>query len=592
MTVDCIRRHWVLARGWIAGALLARHSAKVPCALLSCALLLQFGVVAAASAQTRAWLDRDRIGAGETVTLNVETTQPGNPIPDFSPLQRDFVVSGNTSRREFQMRNGQATVRSLYGVALRPRRDGVLTVPALAVGRARTSPLTLVVAAGSASAPAPARAGDNVFIESEPDDETPYVQQAVGWVVRLYSAVPLVSGALEQPAPEGATLQRVGEDAQYTRDVGGRRYMVVERRFLLLPERSGTLTLPGASFDGRGTGGFFDDLFGDRGGVLKAQARPRFLQVQAPPTNAPQPWLPLHALELRYRTVPSGLRVGEAADLVVEITADGATAAQMPEVRLPAIDGVQVFAEPVKSDEGFAGGRPRVKQLRRFSLVPARAGAVHVPALKLAWWDVRSGSTRVASLPALPLNVAAASGANAVPSATAPAATASGGIAPQGVAAGRGAMTARLGNPWVVATVVFAALWLVTLLWWLSHRGGRAPTGGRAANPSLPSAAARALSADPGVLRRALDTGSLGEVAEALIALAPQSCTGMDALRAQLDDARQRDAVDLLQRARWFEGDGRAARAALREAFAKGPRWRRIPDAGKRDLLPPLYPER
>lgn len=597
MTVDCTVRQRAIPAIWTGVTLRARRFANTGIgSTLCCALLLQFGLVAAASAQTRAWLDRDRIGAGETVTLNVETTQSGNPTPDFAPLQRDFVVSGNTSRREFLVRNGQTSVRALYGVALRPRRDGVLTVPALAVGAARTSPLTLVVSAASAPTPAPTRAGDNVFIESEPDDETPYVQQAVGWVVRLYSAVPLVSGQLDQPVPDGATLQRVGEDAQYTRDVGGRRYMVVERRYLLLPEHSGTLTLPGASFEGRGTGGFFDDLFGDRGGALKAQARPRFLQVQAPPATAPQPWLPLHALELRYRATPGGLRVGEATDLVVEITADGATAAQMPQLRLPTIDGVQVFAEPVKSDEGFAGGRPRVKQLRRFSLVPARSGVVHVPAMKLAWWDVRSGSTRVASLPPLQLNVSPASAAKASTSAPASANdSAQGPLSP--VSGDRQGATRRgLDNPWVVATVVFAALWLLTLLWWLSHRGGRAGAAGREAGDAgtarIPPAAANVLSANPDVLRRALDTGGLGEVAEALLALAPQPCTGMDPLREQLADPRQRDAVDQLQRARWSDGDGRAARVALREAFAKGPRWCPAPVASKTSPLPPLYPQR
>lgn len=566
--------------------------------MLFCALLLQFGLVATVPAQTRAWLDRDRIGAGETVTLNVETTQPGNPTPDFAPLQRDFVVSGNTSRREFQIRNGRTSVRALYGVALRPRRDGVLTVPALAVGAARTSPLTLVVSAASAPAPAPTRAGDNVFIESEPDDETPYVQQAVGWVVRLYSAVPLVSGQLDQPAPEGATLQRVGEDVQYSRDVGGRRYMVVERRFLLLPERSGTLTLPGASFEGRGTGGFFDDLFGDRGGALKAQARPRFLQVQAPPATAPQPWLPLHTLELRYRAAPGALRVGEATDLVVEITADGATAAQMPQVELPPIDGVQAFAEPVKSDEGFAGGRPRVKQLRRFSLVPARPGVAHVPALELAWWDVRSGTTRVASLPPLQLNVspASASAAKTTSYASSTAKASANGLLSPVSGTPRGTTWRGMGNPWVVATMVFATLWLLTLLWWLSHRGGRAAATGHSVGDSgaalpLPTAA-NALSANPDVLRRALDTGSLADVAEALLALAPQPCTGMDPLRERLADPRQRDAVDALQRARWSDGDGRAARVALREAFAKGPRWRAAPVTSTTSPLPPLYPER
>lgn len=557
-----------------------------------CAIALQLALMPAAAAQTRAWLDRDRIGAGETVTLNVETTQPGNPTPDFAPLQRDFVVSGNTSRREFQMRNGTATMRSLYGVALRPRRDGVLTVPALVVGNARTAPLTLVVA-GAAATPAPARSGDNVFIESEADDASPYVQQAVGWVVRLYSAVPLVSGQLDQPPPEGAALQRVGEDAQYTRDVGGRRYMVVERRYLLVPERSGTLTLPGASFEGRGTGGFFDDLFGDRGGALQAQARPRFLQVQAPPANAPQPWLPLHTLELRYRAVPKSLRAGAATDLMVEAIADGATAAQMPELQLSSVEGAQVFADPVQADEGLAGGRPRVKLVRRFSLVPTAAGEVRVPSVKVTWWDVGTDSARIASLPPLRLTAAPAQGTGA---ASAPRDSSRLAL-PSTQAAAAGDGPAWRHNPWIVATVVFAVLWLLTLVWWLSHRGTRDPAVGRAtragmAVPPAPPTGGGALTRDPTALRRALDTGSLGEVADALLAIAPQPCTGMDALRGQLADRRQREALDLLQQARWADGDGRAARAALREAFAKGPRWQSTAAARSSPLLPPLYPER
>ncbi|HSM10856.1 MAG TPA: BatD family protein, partial [Lysobacter sp.] len=290
------------------------------------------------AAQARAWLDRDRIGDGETVTLNIESTGAGTP--DYSPLQQDFIVSGNTSRRQFEMVNGRSSSRTLYAVALRPRRDGVLTVPALEVGGARTQPLSLVVTPGRAQLPS--RAGDDVFIESQADDPDPYVQQAVGWVVRLYSAVPLVSGQLEQPAPKGASLQQVGDDARYSRQIDGRRYDVVERRFLLIPERSGSLTIPSATFAGRGVAGFFDDFLGAGRNALQARSAPRFLQVRAAPANAPQPWLPLHDLQIRYQSTPQELRAGSAATLTVEVTADGATAAQMPELQLPPIDGVQV----------------------------------------------------------------------------------------------------------------------------------------------------------------------------------------------------------------------------------------------------------
>ena len=102
-----------------------------------------------------------------------------------------------------------------------------------------------------------------MFIEAEADTRAPWVQQSVGYTLRLYYATPLVSGQLDQPTPEGAAVQRVGSDLQYSREIGGRRYTVVERRFVIVPERSGALTIPAARFEGTGVGGFFDDLFGE-----------------------------------------------------------------------------------------------------------------------------------------------------------------------------------------------------------------------------------------------------------------------------------------------------------------------------------------
>lgn len=178
-------------------------------------MLLAMLLLAAASpmlafAQTRAWLDRDRIGIDETVALNIETDQADAPSPDYAPLAPDFVVSGNSSSRQFEMVNGATHTRVLYSVALRPRREGLLTVPALAIGSRRTQPLTLTVTASQAR---PSHAGDPAFIEAEADAQSPFVQQAVGYTVRLYYATQLVSGELDQDPPDGATLQRVGEDS-------------------------------------------------------------------------------------------------------------------------------------------------------------------------------------------------------------------------------------------------------------------------------------------------------------------------------------------------------------------------------------------
>lgn len=549
--------------------------------LLLCAA--SFGALA----QPRAWLDRDTVNAGETVTLNIETTSLSGAGPDYSPLAKDFEVSNNTSRRSFERSNGQFVTRSLYGVALRPRRDGRLTVPSLSVGGERTAALTLVVA--PVAARAPARAGDDVFIESEADATDPYVQQAVGWVVRLYSAVPIVAGQLDQPAPEGASFQRIGDDAQYNRELAGRRYNVVERRYLLVPERSGVVQVPGARFEGRSAPNFFEDMFGGNGDTLRVAATPRRLQVRAMPADAPQPWLPLRDLQLRYQSAPQDLRAGSAATLTVELTADGATAAQIPELQLPPIDGVQVFAEPVQSDENFANGRPRVKATRKFSLVPSRTGDARLDGLRLAWWDVGSGTARSTQLPALNWKIAAADGSTPAPL---PAPAADDGKARSNASPIAAIAQDPAARWWALAALVFAALWLATLVWALHLRAHPAAAGAGGAK-SVPVAGEPPAAPPPGrrggALRQVLDSGDFGDVAAALCALATPPAADVDEVIARLDDPAQREALQAMQRARWAGGDGPAARAQLRSAFAQGPRWRAVATVAA-SPLPPLYP--
>lgn len=545
-------------------------------------LLALLGTFASsASAQVRAWLDRDRIGLGETTTLNIETDQATLSSPDYSPLLADFEISGNTSSRQFGMVNGVGSVRVVFAAALRPRREGLVDIPSLTVGSQRTEPLTLTVTAPSTT---PARAGDPVFIETEADAQTPYVQQAVGVTVRLFYEAP-VTGQLEQPPPEGASLQRVGEDAQYVRDIGGRSYSVLERHYLLIPEQSGTLVLPGARFEGRGADGFFDDLLGSGGRELRATAAPRFLKVLPAPPNAPQPWLPLRALSLRYVATPQDARAGEAISVTIEAAADGATAAQMPELQLGAMPSsqAQVFADPAQSDETFNDGRPQVRMARKFSIVPSHPGTLRIGGPRMAWWDVRAGVARTASLPDITLQVA-------------PGASGSGAGVPASPLQGEAGAARRVGDgirlpgiqgelrPWALATLVFAGLWLVTLIWALQRRQREPGMSGIAGAPAATQGPAPLSD-----LKRVLAQGDLGDVAAVLCAMATPPVVDLDALKSHLDDARQLAAVDALQRARWGDGDGVAARAMLGDAFRSGPRWRETQRAME-EILPPLYP--
>ena len=54
----------------------------------------------------RAWLDRDTMHLGETVTLNVEAQGKVDGQPDFSALAQDFDLLGTQSSQQFSIVNG------------------------------------------------------------------------------------------------------------------------------------------------------------------------------------------------------------------------------------------------------------------------------------------------------------------------------------------------------------------------------------------------------------------------------------------------------------------------------------------------------
>ncbi|QCW25172.1 protein BatD [Lysobacter enzymogenes] len=562
--------------------------------------LLLAGFSAGAAAQVRAWLDRSSIRAGETATLNVEVVGRVGGAPDYAPLSANFELVGTSVDTRIEPGAQGMVARSRYSAVLRPLRSGRMSVPPLQVAGQRTAPVDLYVEPTPAAVPEEAVGASDVFIDAAPDDSSPYVQQAVGWVVRLYASTPVLGGKIDQPVPDGASLTKVGDDLQYERTANGQRYTVVERRFLLVPERSGPLTMPAAVFEGRVGTTLIEQLTGSGGDARRAVSRARTLQVRPVPADAPQPWLPLRSLTLSYRSTPQQLRVGNSASLTIEASVDGAGLAQMPELQLPPIDGVQVFADPVQADETFVGGRPRVKLTRKFSLVPSREGEVRLDGLRLDWWDVNARAARTATLPPLSWTVGQGiGGTQAAPTnpAVAAARGAGGkadagtgrGVGPdrgrgdgrrcrrgaQGLGDRRGAVRAAVaGHPGVGAATARAA----------------APDGrGRARRPPLLRRGAAGIAgAEPAGLART-DRPRRFRTYRQRPARAKPPAADDDELVERLADPTQRDAVQALRRARWGGGDGVDARNRLRAAFAQGPHWRQGA-AQPPSPLPPLYP--
>lgn len=544
---------------------------------LACLMIISASALAAA----RASIQPDRITLGNTATLTIETDQTG-VTPDFSALETNFILRGQSSSVQTSMVNGGYSAKVSYAIELEPRVEGVLTVPPLTIGNSTTEALSLTVLPAQQGS---AQSGDPIYIETEIGTTSPYVQQAVPYTVRLFYAVPLVGGDVSGPTVDGASLQQLGEDRQSQVEVEGRRYGVFERRYLLTPERSGPIEVPPTRFRGSaqvgGGNGFFS-----RTQNVTAVGKSFTLDVRPQPVDAPQPWLAVRKLSLARGQLPASARAGEPLMLELTLSADGATSAQLPDLELPPIAGAQVFPEPAQRQESVVNNEPVATLKRRFAIVPAQAGTLRLPALNVGYWNIETDRRDRAELAATSIEVAPGAAVTSAPIVAAPIAPA---LPTMASASGGDEVLRAQIRFWQQFALVLGVSALLALVWgW--RRGGRVAAVAVASAKALPPVA------DPAELRRALADGDLRAIGDALCRASSPPSLNLGVVIEQLADADQRDAVRGLQRVQWASvaGSGQHAkvRASLRAAFQGGPKWRPAATAQSRSALPPLYPDR
>jgi hypothetical protein len=609
--------------------------------IAGCALLLVL-VSALAHAAVKARLDNDRIAPGETVQLTLEHDGQTSSQPELSPLRQDFDVLLTSRSSSVQIVNGSISSHVRTLLTLAPKHTGLLVLPSITWDGERSPELSVTVgaaggpgghAAGADSAPPAAR----VFIETAVGQTDPFVQAAVNVTVRVFTQDQLYQPSLELPPSNDALVQQIGGDENRSVERNGVRYDVAERHYVIFPQHSGELKLPGAVLTARVPvrmradpfgNDAFADAFGMGGGMvtgakpIRVTSDPIGMHVRGRPAQTPASyWLPARGVTLsaEWRPDQSEAHVGDPLTLNLHLQADGLTAAQLPDLSallaLPA--GLKSYPDQAKLNNIAQGDRIVGTRDQNIALIADQPGQFEVPAVHVSWWDTEADRVREASLPARTLTIlpaigsgpAAAASSGRVPApATAPAQRdASAGTA----VATRVAPLAERPRFWLWISVLLALLWAVTLLaWWLTRRrkGAVVPAAPAA---EMPSPAAPAV-AQPtrgathgGGPRTSLDArGARAKFHEAcgrsdagaarrhLLAWAaaawPQSpLLGLQALAAQLGNPDIGARLEELDRA-CFGGEawnGAALAAILRELPARHP-----PAQDRRSKLAPLYP--
>jgi hypothetical protein len=362
--------------------------------------ILLLGFVGPASAEVTVSVDRHPLRVNESFRLIFSSDDTPNDDPDFSILRQHFTILGNKRGSSTRIVDGQYQRRIDWTLQLMPKQVGEVIVPAIGFDDERSEPLKITVMPAVLTAVP----RDELVLQLFADIDQVYVQGQVVLTQRLlseadnsaYQFADLGVGSLE------AVIEPLGGERQYQARIAGHRYLVRERQYALFPQQSGRLEIGPALAE---TARY--DFFGI-GGARRIRSRPLALEVRPIPADYRGAyWLPATRLELQdeWRGDTAALIAGEPVTRVVTLLADGLTAAQLPEIELPAIDGIRQYPEQPGLGNSRTRGGVRGQREQQVALIPGAAGVYRVPELRLPWWNLATGRMEVAILPARELTV-------------------------------------------------------------------------------------------------------------------------------------------------------------------------------------------
>lgn len=450
------------------------HARLLQFMLALAVVLLLVGSPARAAGVT-AKLDRTSAVVGETVTLVLETDDTNQGLDtDFSVLNADFDVLNRRSETQMSFVNGAQTASVRLVLTLEPKHEGELRIPALKFpGGISSNPLVLKVTAAPALAPGEA---EPVFIEVSVEPETGpyYVLSQISLTVRIFYQANLTEAAINPPSPSQASV-RLLDEIPYQSDRNGERYRVLERRYAIFPERSGTLTIPPMQLSGRLIERPSDRLWQPtvRGRRVQVESEPVTLEISPKPASYTGDfWLPARRITISQQISDNkDLHVGEPITRTVILDAVGLEENMLEEPVWPEMGDARIYPDQPQGISRDDGEWVLGHKEFRYAIVPEQAGDLRLPSLRLDWWDTVRNEQRTEMLPGHTVKVLPSELNTSVS------------LPPQGVvdtpAATPGApgpVTAVSGDAilWKSGTALFAVLWLLTLVLYFRRTAGGA----------------------------------------------------------------------------------------------------------------------
>ncbi len=453
--------------------------------ILATALMILLACSDGEAATITVTTDRSPVGLNESFMMIFESDRSVDSEPDFSPLNKDFQILSRNSNSSMSIINGKISTSKKWQLTVLARRAGKLIIPAIRFGKDQSQSSFINVSAGRSSPSSSPGGSQDIFIEVEAEPDNSYVQAEIIYTVRLFLSVATSNASLSEPGISGASavIERLGEDRNFQTNRRGKRYNVVERRYAIYPQVSGSLTIEPVMFQGQINRSAFSlfDPFGPQPKTVIERSRPVTLEVRSVPDQFPGGhWIPAKKLMLTesWSQDPPGFQVGEPLTRTLTLVAEGQTASQLLELPEWVPDSFKQYPDQATlSDSKNSKGITATRQ-EKVAIIPNQAGDYVLPEISVPWWDTKTNKLEYARIPERKISVAGLAskveaGLSVVPVIE----------APPGVDTGNNDRAADVITQtdtgfstgfWQGLAAGLALAWLITLLlWWRSRTGGK-----------------------------------------------------------------------------------------------------------------------
>ena len=439
---------------------------------ISFILLIAFSNLYAAN--ITAQLDVNPVLVNDTFRLTYTASGSVDDDPDFGPIEAMFEVLGTQQSSNMTMINGDIQRRKVWTLTLLSKTAGTFIIPAISFGSDHAAKLKVMITDAPVSNSA--TPNKNFILEMESSQTSGFVQEQFIITVRLLIAQNINNyqfSELTTSNPDTIILP-LGKNRQYKTYRGKKQYIIIEKKYALFPQKVETLKInpliSSVTIADQSSNPRFFDPFNSHTTSKRLYSKAINLTIKDIPTQITgRNWLPSTAVKLTEEWPENKTFIaGEPITRTLTLTAKGLTAAQLPEINQPSIDGLKRYPDKPESKEMESKEGLIATRKQKSALIPTKAGSYTLPEINVQWWNTQTNKLETAHLPQRSFTVSVAAN-NTTNFLSKPNSVSTPEIIeePNTAIENIENTTDSSDSVWFWLSVFFFVLWIITLtLWW------------------------------------------------------------------------------------------------------------------------------